>query len=182
MFRRVVNPADESTGYLSFTNLIELMVLDDLRKKFTIPLNKVRSAIENARGTFRTEHPLADLALLSDNSDVFVERLGEYLNLSTEGQLVMKSVLAECLRKVAKDESGVPRKLFPLGPGEAVEIDPQVNFGRPSLSGFGIATEVIFDRSRSGEDADFLAHDYQCDRQLIQKAIEYEIASREKAA
>ena len=59
LFRRVVIPADEETSYLSFTNLIELMVLDDLRKRFSIPLGKVRTAIESARKTFRTDHPLA---------------------------------------------------------------------------------------------------------------------------
>lgn len=182
LFKRVIIPADEEGGYLSFINLIELMVLEELRKRFTIPLSTVRLAIQNARNYFKTEHPLADLKLLTDLRDVFVEQFGTYLDLSRPQQTVMKEILESCLLKIDNDASGIPRKLYPKGKSGVVEIDPLINFGRPSITGVGIATEVIFERHRSGETTDFLASDYRCDHNLIESAIEYEHASREKAA
>ncbi len=182
LFRRVVIPADSRTGYLSFTNLIELSVLGDFRRKFGVRLRNVRSAIEGARRHFGSDHPLADFQLLTDKTDVLIEQLGEYLNLSDGDQLEMKTIIHRCLLNVEKDTKGIPRKFFPVGPDTRIEIDPRVNFGRPSLSGTGIATEYVFDRFRSGEDADTLAADYRCDRALIVSAIQFEEASRALAA
>jgi len=182
LFRRVVIPSDEETGYLSFTNLIELMVLEELRKKVSIPLKTVRLAIENARKHFKKEHPLADLKLLTVQRDIFVKHLGTYLDLSRPEQGVLNEVLESCLQKIHNDTSGIPRKLYPKEKSNPVEIDPLINFGRPSITGVGIATEVIFFRHRSGETIDFLASDYRCDRTLIESAIEYESSSRENVA
>lgn len=180
-FHRVILPADEGTGYLSFGNMIELYVLSSLRKVHNVPLRKVRLALDRIRTIFQTKHPLSDLDLLTDNSDLFIERFGEYLNLSREGQIEMKSELEECVRHIEKDAYGIPRKLFPRKGLTGILIDPLLNFGRPSIAGAGIPTEILFERFKSGEDLDFLAADYRCDKTLIQQAIEYEGSAREAA-
>ncbi len=176
LFARVIIPADETTGYLSFGNMVELFVLKCLRRTHEVPLPRIRDAIERIRGTFHSQHPLADLELLTDRRDVFIERFGEYLNLSRSGQIEMKRELEHCLKRIER-ESGIPRKLFP-GKTMKIAIDPRVNFGRPTLVGAGIPTEVIWERNSSGEDVDFLAGDYQCAPSLIREAIEYEADTR----
>jgi uncharacterized protein (DUF433 family) len=178
-FQRVVIPADEETKSLSFGNLVELFVLSSLRRVHNVSLKNVRAAIHLTREHFGTQHPLSDLQLLTDNSDVFVERFGEYLNLSRDGQLEMKAELKDCLRKIEKDASGIPRR---LSVAAKITIDPRVNFGRPSIVGVGIPTEVVFDRFNSGESIDFLATDYRCQGDLLEEAIKYERFSRNLAA
>lgn len=181
-FRRVIVPADPETGSLSFGNLVETYVLGSLRRVHGVPLHNIRSAIERTRVEFHTEHPLSDLDLLTDRTDVFVEQFGEYLNLSKDGQIEMKAQLVDCLRRVEKDSAGIPRRLFPRKDHSGIVIDPRVNFGRPSIAAAGIPTEVVFERFSSGEDLDFLAKDYRCERPLIQEAVEYERHSRKAAA
>ena len=181
-FRRVVVPADPETGSLSFGNLLEIFVLGSLRRAHGVPLGNIRSAIERTRREFNTDHPLSDLDLLTDRTDLFIEQFGEYLNLSKAGQIEMKAELVDCLRRIEKDSAGIPRRLFPRKDHARVAIDPRVNFGRPSIVGAGIPTEVIFERFSSGEDLDFLAKDYRCERPLIQEALEYERHSRKVAA
>ncbi len=181
-FRRVILPADEETSMLSFGNLIELFVLSSMRRAHRVPLKNIREAIQRTRDTFRTEHPMSDLDLLTDKTDVFIETFGEYLNLSRGGQIEMKAELADCLLKIEKDASGIPRKLYPRGVQVRIAIDPRINFGRPSIVGAGIPTEVVYERFSSGEDFDFLATDYRCDKSLIQQAVEYESLARNVAA
>ena len=181
-FRRVIVPADPESGSLSFGNLIEVFVLNSLRRVHGVPLRNIRSAIERTRKDFRTDHPLSDLDLLTDRTDLFIEQFGEYLNLSKAGQIELKAELVECLRRIDKDSAGIPRRLFPRKDHARIAIDPRINFGRPSIVGSGILTEVVFERFASGEDLDFLAKDYRCERQLIQKAVEYERHSRKAAA
>jgi uncharacterized protein (DUF433 family) len=158
------------------------MVLDTLRKSLNVPLRSIRSAIERTRSFFETDHPLSDLHILTDRRDVFIEQFGEYLNLSRDGQIEMRTELEKCMHKLEKDTSGIPIKLFPMGNPGIIEIDPRINFGRPSISGCGIPTEVLFERFSSGENIDFLATDYQCSPVLIRQAIEYEESSRKRAA
>jgi uncharacterized protein (DUF433 family) len=181
-FQRVIIPTDEESKSLSFGNLVELFVLSSLRRVHGVPLKNIRAAIHLTRGYFGTQHPLSDLDLLTDKNDVFVERFGEYLNLSQDGQLEMKSELQECLRRIEKDASGIPRKLFPLGIAAKIAIDPRVNFGRPSIVGVGVPTDVVYDRFNSGESLEFLASDYKCNEALLREAIRYEGFSRNVAA
>ena len=75
---------------MSFQNLEELYVLSSLRRFHAVPLKNVRNAIAYLREAVRTDHPLADRDLLTDRSDLFIEKAGKYLNLSRAGQLEMK--------------------------------------------------------------------------------------------
>ena len=182
LFRLVIIPAETETGYLSFQNLVELFVLKSIRRIHGVPLKKVRSALERLRTSSNTLHPLSDVNLLTDRSDLFIEHFDDYLNLSRDGQLEIKEDLRQCVRKIEKDPNGIPLKIFPQGTRSNISIDPRINFGRPSLVGVGIPTEILFERHTSGENVDFLAVDYRCDKSLIQEAIDYESTSREKVA
>jgi len=181
-FRRVIVPADPETSSLSFENLVEIFVLNSLRRVHGVPLRNIRGAIERTRKDFGTDHPLSDLDLLTDRTDLFIEQFGEYLNLSKAGQIDLKAELVECLRRIDKDSTGIPRRLFPRKDHTKIAIDPRINFGRPSIMGARVPTEVVFERFNSGEDLDYLARDYRCERELIQEAVEYERHSRKAVA
>ena len=57
-------------------------MLSSLRRLHAVPLKNVRSAIAYLREAAQTDHPLADCELLTDQSDLFVEKANEYLNIS----------------------------------------------------------------------------------------------------
>ena len=165
-FQPVINTADPKGRRLSFVNLVELLVLAAIRKEHHVELRQVRRAVEFLRKRFPSAHPLADNQFQTDGLDLFVEKYGDLLNISRDGQVAMKELIQRYLKLVERDASGVPFKLhLPRRAGTpeplvAVVIDPERGYGRPVLDGRGIRTEVIVERFQAGESIESLAEDY----------------------
>jgi uncharacterized protein (DUF433 family) len=173
---------------LSFVNLIEVHVLDALRREHDIPLQKARRVLRLLSQLFpNTAHPLADHDLLTDGSEVFVEHLGNLVSASHGGQIAIRELLEAHLRRVDRDPMGRASRLYPftrkradrqslLAEPKFVMIDPEVQFGRPVLTGTGIPTLVIADRYKAGESISDLARDYNRPPKEIEEAIRCELA------
>lgn len=178
LFRHVVEPAHPT--YLSFQNLVELFILHSIRRIHDVSLNKVRVAVQYLKDNFKKDHPFWDYDLLTDKTDLFIKRMNEYLNISQEGQWEIKEELKKCMTRIEKGKSGLPERLFPYVKsdtpdiGKTIQIDPMIQFGRPCIAGTGIPTEIVFDRFRAGENVKILAFDYDCKKNQIQYAIDYE--------
>lgn len=185
--RPVIETADAADRLLSFRNVIEVHVLDALRRCHRVPLQRVRIAVEYLRDRLHTEHPLADPSLQTDGIDLFVEKYGSLINISRAGQTAMRDVLVAHLRRIERDRHGVPARLFPftrkhdLDEPRVVVMDPRVQFGRPVLVSTGIPTSVIAERYKAGESIAELARDYRRDRTEIEEAIRCELRLAEAA-
>jgi len=181
LFRPLLVPADKERALLSFFNLVEAHVLSALRRKHRLALAKVRLALDYLKKHFPSAHPLADREFETDGSDLFLQRYGQLINLSKEGQLEMQGMIAEHLRRVERDASGCAAKLYLFtGPprpkaAKVVVVDPYVSFGRPVLVGTGIATDVIAQRYKAGESIAELANDYDRSQNEIEEAIRCEL-------
>ncbi len=166
---------------LSFVNLVEVHVLDALRREHQIPLDQVRVAIDYLRRKLGVRHPLADQDLETDGLDIFVQKYGQLINITREGQLAIRQLLQAHLRRIDRDPSGLAVRLYPftrkrLGEEpKAVVIDPLIAFGRPVLAGTGIRTAIVADRYKGGESVDDLAKDYGRQRLEIEEAIRCEL-------
>ncbi len=167
---------------LSFINLVEVHVLDAIRRQHNISLDKVRKAIQFLQKQFPSNHhPLIDHDFETNGINLFVEKYGQLINVTQEGQLAIKDIMKAHLKRVERDAQGIPQKLFPFThkrafrPGEieptTVVIDPRVSFGRPSLVGTGIPTAIIAERYKAGESVEDLAADYGLKPLQIQEAI-----------
>ena len=180
LFKPVIDIADPRKKQLSFINLVEAFVLAGIRRDHAVPLPKVRKALAYVRRSFGTHQPLAEEQFVTDGVDLFVEKYGALVGVSQEGQLQMREVIRERLRRVRRDPKGLPEKiiLFPAagsGQGRAdVVIDPRRSFGRPVLDGLGIRTTVVFERFMAGDNIELLAHDYAVPAQAVQDAIRCE--------
>ena len=156
-------------------------MLSSLRRLHAVPLKNVRSAIAYLRETTQTDHPLADCDLLTDRSDVFVEKTGEYLNISRAGQFEMKKQLLRCMMQVDRGIDGLPDRLRLPDPNNesivAAEVDPEIRFGQPRIPGTGIPTAIIYQRWRAGEVAAQLAAVYERPVAEVTSAISYEESS-----
>ena len=179
--RPILHLPDPERKVLSFMNLVEVHVLDAIRREHKIPLDKVRKALNYLSKQLPSPHPLADRQFETDGMDLFIQKVDELINLSQDGQLAMRSVLEAHLRRIERDASGIPIKLYLFtrkGEHEqpkAVVIDPQVSFGRPVLAGTGIATAIIAERYKAGESVEELAEDYERTTLEIQEAIRCEL-------
>jgi uncharacterized protein (DUF433 family) len=76
--------------------------------------------------------------------------------------------------------AGVPVRLYPFSrdPAEVsprlIEMNPQIRFGRPTLAGRGVPTDVMVERFRAGDSPAELADDYGISTGEVDEAIRYE--------
>ena len=167
---------------LSFSNLIEAHVLRSLRTDHGVPVKALRSALAYAEKTLGIDRLLLRPELRADAGKVFLDRYGELIELTASGQLAMRRLFEEHLKRVEWDSSRFPVRLYPFlwaAPSEerAIVIDPRIAFGRPVMQRKGISTSAIAERIDAGESVDDLAADYELGPTEIEQAIVYERAA-----
>lgn len=177
-FKPVIAIADPKTRQLSFINLVEAFVLAGIRRRHEVPLRKVRTAVAYLQRSFQTTRPLAEEQFETDGVELFVEKFGKLVGVSQDGQLQIREVIRDRLRRVHRDPSGIPEKIVlfraPARSHANVVIDPRRSFGRPVLDGLGVRTAVLYERFMAGENVDMLARDYAVPAQAVQDAIRCE--------
>ena len=176
LFRPVIDIADRQQRRLSFINLVEAFVLAGVRRQHSVPLPKVRKAVEYLRRTFGTKRPLAEERFETDGVGLFVEKFGALIGATQDGQVQLREVIRDRLKQVTRDPAGIPEKivLFPSHGQQrsgAVVIDPRRSFGRPVLDGFGVRAAALAERFYAGESMEDLARDYGVPSEAIENAL-----------
>ena len=169
---------------LSFFNLTEAFVINGLRRKHGIPMQRLRATIEWLQSLMvESRHPLADLDLSTFAHEVFLEDRAQVVNATRHGQLGVREILEPVLLRVEKDPQGRGAiRLFPFTrptqqkSPRMIVIDPRIAFGRPVIAGTGIPTAVLHERWKAGEGLSSLAEDYDRPLEEIEEAIRYEAA------
>jgi uncharacterized protein (DUF433 family) len=184
-FRSIIRLDGRPSEGLSFLNLVEAHVLAAIRRAYHVPMHKVRPALAYVQKGLKIERPLAHAQFETDGVELFIDRLGQLVNLSKQGQLGIPQVLGAYLRRVERDARGIPIKLFPFtrksttdDTSTPVEIDPTVAFGRPVLRARGVATAVLADRFKAGDTLAELAADYDVANEEVEEAIRVELYNR----
>ena len=182
-FKPVLRVAKKAPPALSFFNLVEAHVLNSIRAYHRVP--EIRRALQYVERQLGVDRPLVRKTFQTDGVDLFVEHLGHLLNVSRDGQLAMRSVLAAHLLRLDFDQEGVAERLYPftragarggleLEDPKSVVFDPRVSFGRLTVAGTGIPTVVVADRFVAGDTLEDLAGDYGIRRELVEEAIRCE--------
>jgi uncharacterized protein (DUF433 family) len=175
-------PHNGDGALLSFMNLVEIHVLDAIRRKHKVSLPKVRSAIQFLEKEIpNSKHPLADQQLATDGANLFMEMYGILVTVSQHGQVAMKELIEAYLKRIDRNPAGIPIRLYPFTRKDEIEgprmvvIDPLISFGRPVLAGTGIPTAILAERFKAGESIEQLADDYRREPLHIQEAIRCEL-------
>ena len=172
-------------------NMVEAHVLKALRRTHHVSMYKVREALKFLENHFPSPPPLADQGFATDQVDLFIEKYGELINLTQDGQLAMRNVLNVYLSRIERDPAGVPIKLYLFTHAHhtdepealadeprAIAMDPYVSFGRPVLAGTGIVTAIVAERYKAGESIQELADDYDLPPGSIEEAIRCELETK----
>jgi uncharacterized protein (DUF433 family) len=181
-FRPLLKPARKQPPLLSFYNLIEAHVLRSLRTEHGVAIRELRRAIAYAERTLKIERLLLNRDLRTHAGEVFLEEYGKLINLSTSGQIAMRRLLEEHLKRVEWDQWQFPVRLYPYVSAEPtterpIAIDPDIAFGRPVVIRAGVSTEAIAGRIDAGETVEALAEDYDLKPEEIEEAVLYERAA-----
>jgi uncharacterized protein (DUF433 family) len=185
--RPLIRLDDPQGLYLSFINLVEAHVLAAIRRRHDVKLPKVRAALDYVQRRFRVERPLIDESFQTDGLDLFVERYGELINVSRQGQGAMKEIIGLYLKRIERDSKGLPVKLYPFtrdtqadsaptSDPRVVVMNPKVSFGRPVIAGTGVPVLSIYERYRAGDSVAALAKDFNLEISAIEEAIRCEAA------
>lgn len=173
----IIKVPDGRLQMLSFTNLIEAHVLASMRRVHGISMQRVRTAVRYVKGELGVERPLAREAFKTDGAHLFVERLGQLINVSSPStQLEMRVMLERRLRRIVY-EGGIAMQLFPLVRSDEQEsprlivIDPRLAFGRPVLVGTGVPVDEVWQRFQAGESTRDLAEDFRLEQPMVEEAI-----------
>ena len=170
---------------LSFVNLVEAHVLVALRRTHRVRMSKIKAAVDWLKKYTGKEHPLAELQVETDGLRVFIRHLGEILSASEQGQVYIREVVESFLRRVERDQRGVPIMFYPFtqqsfdsqSPMDVV-IDPTIGFGRPIVKGTRISTSIIFERYTAGESLCDIATDYDLELRPVEEALRCEIEQK----
>jgi uncharacterized protein (DUF433 family) len=181
-FQPLIKPARKNPPLLSFYNLIEAHVLRALRTEHGVAIKSVRNALRYAERSEKIERLLLRKDLLTDAGKLFLSRYGQLIELSASGQLAMRKVFEEHLKRVEWDEWQFPVRLYPYVSAEPtaskpIAIDPSIGFGRPVVVRAGVSTRAIADRIDAGETVADLAEDYDLKPEEIEEAVLYERAA-----
>jgi uncharacterized protein (DUF433 family) len=182
-FRPLIRPSKPRPPLLSFWNLIEAHVLRALRTEHGISLKDVREALRYAERNLRIERLLLDKRLCTDAGELFLDRYGQLINLSASGQLAMRKMFAEHLKRIEWADVTFPIRLYPFiassaeTPERPIAIDPAIAFGRPIVVRAGVTTQAIADRVDAGEGVVEIAADYGLEPGDVEQAVWYERAA-----
>lgn len=179
--RPLIHPPKKSPLLLSFWNLIEAHVLRALRTEHGVSIKAVRQALSYAERTEKIDRLLLRKDLRTDAGRLFVDKYSELIDLSASGQLAMRKLFEEHLKRVDWDEWQFPVRLYPFVSGQSerrpIAIDPKIAFGRPVVLRAGISTGAIATRIDAGESVQALAEDYDLRPEEIEEAVLYERAA-----
>jgi uncharacterized protein (DUF433 family) len=176
-FERVIVPADEKNGLLSFFNLAEAHILAATRYLHHVPLQRVRWAIETIQEKYPSPHPLISNDFFTDGKDIFIKKIDETENLTVPGKMNFKEILDLFLRHIERDENQLVSKVYPVIAGQpedkAIAIIHNVSSGEPIISGTGVPVWVVYNRYDAGEKPESIAEDFDIPVEKVFRAINY---------
>jgi uncharacterized protein (DUF433 family) len=177
-FSPIIERPDPDNTQLSFTNIIEAHILRVIRTIHNIPLDKVRLALDYISDQFDTNHPLAIKQFSTDGVDLFIDEIEHLVNVNRSGQLAMKKVLINSLTRIEWDNQNLATRLYPeindSNDNKILTIDPHISFGKTTITGTGVPTEIIVKLYDAGDSMEDIAEDYDCKIEQIEKAILFE--------
>ena len=141
-------------------------------------MGKIRAALAWLRKQYDTEHPLLHPNLATDGLDLFVEELNRIISASEGGQTVMPEMIAKFLKRIHRDERGLPVQFYPFtrdptraDSPEFIVMDPSVAEGRPVIKGTRLSPSVILERYDAGDRPEQLVRDYGLTTDIVYEAL-----------
>ena len=166
---------------VSFLQMIEVMVAGRFRKstlRRRVSFRTVRDAHVNARELMGIEYPFAHMKLDAMGGHVvrFLEVGPEASHpaLDAPGQWTLPGLLRETIDQLEYDDDhALAARWFPVGKTVPIVVDPRISTGLPVIEGRGVTIQTIRKRFVSGLNIDFIAKDFDLDRDLVETALRY---------
>lgn len=169
---------DKASPYVSFLQLIEIVVAADFRKVSHVALDVVTRAHANARRQFGIEYPFA-------HDDLDLESLGGHIvqwineatprarSIDTPEQFSLPGLVAERVQQFDYEDA-LAARWYPAGHTVPIVVDPMFAAGLPTIKDRGVTVEAIEQRWLTDEQSiDFIADDFGLEPALVERVLKY---------
>lgn len=144
----VVSQSDAGTTYASFLDLMDLLIVKELLER-GFPLQRLRPILQEAREYLGTAHLVRSVFYTSPHKITLkLPEEGQMVALFSGGQGAIPEIIKRLDKKLDFEsitEFGFAERWYPNGPDGGIVIDPEISFGRPTVIGYGTATNNIYD-------------------------------------
>ena len=157
---------------LDFYTMIELYIFHNLRKLKITP-SKIFLAHRKISEALQSPYPFAHAKILSDGKEVFFQKELDIVNANDSLQFNLKEIVSEFMIKIDYDEGLLAQRYWPIGKKRNIVVDPQHQFGQPTINGTNILAETIYHYYQSGESINFIANIFEIKNHDVTAAIEF---------
>jgi uncharacterized protein (DUF433 family) len=183
----VIRETPKGGRKVTWAEFIEARLLREYRKHHNVPMHELRAFIGLLRDRLGVPYPLAHAEPYISGREL-VWQAQQDTNLAPDfalvaevsNQYLLLPPAAAFVERVTWSDDGVAVRLRPDAyPNSPVVIDPDVDYGSPTVR--GVKTETLAELADSGEDERELALLYGLTVDEVRHALAYEWAT-EKAA
>lgn len=169
-----ITTARPGRGYtVPFVGLAEAWIV----RAFTragVPVSRIRPALERLRTEIGFEHALASNRLKTDGAEILWDLRNRdasfddnRLVVLRNGQASFGEIVREHLRHIDYRDGYVGQLTIPRADGADLTVDPQINFGQPTLSQYGVRVDDVLNRIAAGESIDEVAADFSLPTKIV---------------
>ena len=174
----VFGAKEAASPYVSFLQLVEIVIAADFRTVGHVTLEVVRQAHQNARRQWGLEYPFAHMKLESLGGHIvqWMRSGGEPSSVAhaidVPGQIGLPGLVEERIHSLDY-ELDLAARWYPVGKDIPIVVDPRFSTGLPTLRDRGVTVGAIYRRWKADQTINFIADDLQVESSLIERALQY---------
>lgn len=172
LWKAEIGRYDDDAIALSFRDLMEIRFIDAF-KKHGVSWTKIRAAAEFAEKELKDDHPFSTKRFQTDGKRIFAEN-AELLDLDTQNfQYALHEVIRQSFVKSIEFMGNIPSAWW-VADNKHIIVDPQRNFGKPTLDKSGIQTLIIAKAIEAERDISAVARSYDITLAAARAAVNFE--------
>jgi uncharacterized protein (DUF433 family) len=168
---------------VTWAEFIEAGLLRQYRREHRVPMAELRAFIDIVRREYQVPYPLAHHQPFVSGRELLIQAQDAAgldadfcLVALVRGQPMLTPAAESFVRRVTWHEDLATQWRPHDDPKSPVRINPDVRFGRPSIS--GISTEALWEHEQAGETTDDIAGEFDLPAEAVRWAIAYEQSAR----
>lgn len=169
---------DEGVQGISFHDLLEVRFVAAFRKH-GVSLQTIRCASQHARELFDHPYPFTCKRFQTDGRTIFAQAIREtgetdLLDLVKRQYAFSQIIESSLYRGIEFGTDELARRWFPLQRSRSVVLDPQIAFGKPIVTDFGIRTSTLYDAFLAEGTKRAVSRLYEVTIASVEAAISFE--------
>lgn len=162
----------ERNRAVNFYALIEFYTYYHLRDK-KISAKKIKDFHKMLSKTLQTEYPFASVKISTQGQQIWYEHWDVLMKGDGKQQPVFRTFIEPFLKKIDFGADNLAERFYPLQRSKMVVVDPQHQFGQPTIKGTNIQTAAIYNLYKAGEKKETISELYDISLKQVKDAILY---------